>query len=347
MPTREDHTRAFLTLRARLDAAIDAAAFARGALLDAASESALEGHLDALLERHADLHGVGLDENNSTSAVFTSAVHGEAWVASEHVTEAERARVVTDDHRGSLHARASLHHKRALALMAACRRGVGLRVPRGMPLIDAPRGVHIAPADARVERLLAYEREPCFGFRDGVVAVVRDRRIAALHALGAAVTVLFLRGEELYDAVAESARDELEASLDARLAFARTPEGQGVGERFAAHHRRMLLHQNHVLRHLARRTADAHPHAHAAVQATLYEHRALLIDAIHAARVTGAEPSSEAAVFASVLDEERAFVEEASRWVTHAREDDAAGFRRHFEALAVPSALASAPRQAH
>ncbi|WP_437952429.1 hypothetical protein WME98_18035 [Sorangium sp. So ce296] len=341
MSTRDEHKAAFRQLLDLLHASLDTCAAAIRALPGAPEQAALEAHFEVLLDRHADLYGIGTYENNVTSAIFSSAVHNEAWMALEHEAEASRPRVTSEEERQELLARASLHRRRAHALIDACRRGPRLRVPRGIPHVDPYRGVYIAPDTPEVRRLLMYDREPFIRFRDGVVATVRDSRIADLQALGAAVIVLYLDGDALHDAAVEATQSAagqpaLERDLAARLEYSER-EGQGVGEPFAAQTRRALLHQSHVLRNLGRRAASEHPAAHEAMSPVLREHTAMLLDALAAFPVAPAARGGPEALLSAVVDQERRMTAHAATWAVRASAEDAAGLRAHFEAAQRPS----------
>ncbi|KYF77253.1 hypothetical protein BE20_39905 [Sorangium cellulosum] len=341
MPTRDEHKAAFRQLLDLLHTSLDTCAAAIRSLPGAPEQAALEAHFEVLLDRHADLYGIGTYENNVTSAIFSSAVHNEAWMALEHEAEASRPRVTSEEERQELLARAASHRRRARALIDACRRGVRLRVPQGIPHVDPYRGVYITPDTPEVRRLLTYDREPFIRFRDGVVATVHDSRIADFQALDAAVAVLYLDGDALHDAAVDAAQSAaaqaaLERDFAARLEYSER-EGKGVGEPIAAQTRRALLHQSHVLRNLGRRAASEHPAAHQAMTPVLREHTAMLLDAIAAFPVAPAVRGGPDALLSAVVDQERRMTAHAAAWAASARAEDAAGLRAHFEAAERPS----------
>ena len=274
-----------------------------------AAEAELEMRLDQALNQLAVLYGRGSYEMLSTAEIIDAAIDNELHLAHE----------LPDSQAAAVAART-----RAQLLVDVSRRGANLRI-RGLHEPQVKRGVYLSSVRSEVLAGLQASREPYLRWRDGIVVVLDEARIAELRAAGDNVAVLFLDPDELLDLAERDESSALDRELARRLATAQASPAR-LGDSSHRHLRRRLLRQSTVLRNLRDRLSAEHPVAHASLAAVLDSHRALL-------RATLAAAPPPRHVVADPLVASTGYTEAVQELLARVADDvDPAGFGSRFRA---------------
>lgn len=141
-----------------------------------------------------------------------------------------------------------------------------------LPGADPERGVFLHPADSATERAISSAGEPAIRWRDGIVCVLPERRIAMLRSQGRSPGVLYAEAGDFYDSAEMLTTDQLHRDFAARL-------GRSAAETawdFESQIDRLQLHQILLKRELCGRPDAARACRSGGLEATLTEEVAVL-----------------------------------------------------------------------